>query len=219
MMVAHVGLTGSTVKRLHGRRLSITAIRPWSSWSREIWILGPGVDSADYLVCRVSKLSSIKEQDEMSIEENRALVRSWYDVPSIAEWLRRRPDVKDIEGSDTERLKAAMPAFFAPEYVSHRPGGDMPLEAFVQYQITRLPAFPDLSCTVEDIIAEGQKVMVRFIVRGTHTGRFRDIPATGKKIEMGGISLERCAAGKMVEGWHYSDTLGMMQQLGMIPSQ
>ncbi|MDH3680723.1 MAG: ester cyclase, partial [Acidimicrobiia bacterium] len=91
--------------------------------------------------------------------------------------------------------------------------------AFVQYQITRLPAFPDLSCTVEDIIAEGQKVMVRFIVRGTHLGAFRGVPATGKKIEMGGISLERCAGGKIVEGWHYSDALGMLQQLGMIPSQ
>ena len=155
----------------------------------------------------------------MSSADNKALVRSWYDVPSIGEWLRQRPEIADIEGADTERLKAAMPAFFSPEYISHRPGDDMPLEAFVRYQITRLPAFPDLSCAVEDIIAEGQKVMVRFTIRGTHLGVFRGISATGRKIEMGGISLERCAAGKMVEGWHYSDTLGMMQQLGIIPSQ
>ncbi len=155
----------------------------------------------------------------MSIDENKDLVRSWYDVPSIEEWLRRRPEIENVVGTNTDKLKSAMPAFFAHEYTSHRPGGDMSLEAFVQYQITRLPAFPDLSCTVEDIIAEGQKVMVRFIVRGTHLGTFRGIPATGKKIEMGGMSLERCAAGKMAEGWHYSDTLGMLQQLGMIPSQ
>lgn len=155
----------------------------------------------------------------MSIEENKALVRSWYDVPSIEEWLRQRPEVDNVDATETEQLETVMPAFFAPEYISHRPGGDMPLETFVQYQITRLPAFPDLSCTVEDIIAEGQKVMVRFVVHGTHLGTFRGIPATGKKIEMGGISLERCAGGKIVEGWHYSDTHGMMQQLGMIPSQ
>ena len=155
----------------------------------------------------------------MSIEDNKDLVGSWYDVPNIAEWLDRRPELADMDGSDTDKLKAAMPSFFSPEYISHRPGGDMPLEAFVQYQITRLPAFPNLSCTVEDIIAEGDKVMVRFIVRGTHLGEFRGTPASGKTIEMGGISLERCAAGKMVEGWHCSDTLGMMQQLGMIPAQ
>ncbi|MEZ5407696.1 MAG: ester cyclase [Acidimicrobiales bacterium] len=112
-----------------------------------------------------------------------------------------------------------MRAFFSPDYISHRPGGDLPFLAFVEYQLERLPAFPDLSCTLEDVIAEGSKVMVRFIIRGTHLGTFRGLPATGRKIEMGGISLERCADGKIAEGWHYSDTLGMMQQLGMIPSK
>ncbi len=155
----------------------------------------------------------------MSTEANKALIRSWYDVPSLEEWLRQRPEVKNVEANEMEKLKIVMAAIFAPEYISHRPGGDMPFEGFVQYQISRLKAFPDFSCTVEDIIAEGQKVMVRFIVRGTHLDMFRGIPATGKKIEMGGISIERCAGGKIVESWHYSDTLGMMQQLGMIPSQ
>jgi steroid delta-isomerase-like uncharacterized protein len=118
-----------------------------------------------------------------------------------------------------EKLKIVLPAFFAPEFIVHRPEGDMPFEAFVQYQISRLTAFPDFSCTVEDIIAEGQKVVVRFIVRGTHLGMFRSLPATGKKIEIGGIGIYRCADGKIAEGWSYLDTLGMMQQLGMIPSQ
>ncbi len=155
----------------------------------------------------------------MSTEANKALIRSWYDVPSLEEWLLQRPEVKNVEANEMEKLKIVMAAIFAPEYISHRPGGDMPFEGFVQYQISRLKAFPDLSCTVEDIIAEGQKVMVRFIVRGTHLDMFRGIPATGKKIEMGGIGIERCAGGQIVESWHYSDTLGMMQQLGMIPSQ
>ena len=155
----------------------------------------------------------------MSTEANKALISSWFDVPSLEEWLRQRPEVKNVEATEMEKLKIVIPAFFAPEFIVHRPEGDMPFEGFVQYQISRLTAFPDFSCTIEDIIAEGQKVMVRFIVRGTHLGMFRGIPATGKKIEMGGISIERCAGGKIVEGWHYSDTLGMMQQLGMIPSQ
>jgi steroid delta-isomerase-like uncharacterized protein len=155
----------------------------------------------------------------MSTEANKALMRSWYDVPSLEEWLRQRPEVKNVEATEMEKLKIVIPAIFAPEFIVHRPEGDMPLEGFVQYQISRLKAFPDFSCTVEDIIAEGQKVMVRFIIRGTHLDMFRGIPATGKKIEMGGISIGRCAGGKIVESWSYADTLGMMQQLGMIPSQ
>ena len=155
----------------------------------------------------------------MSTEANKALIRSWFDVPSVEEHLRQRPEVKNVEATEAEKLKLVIAAFFAPEFIAHRPEGDMPFEGFVQYQISRLEAFPDLSCTVEDIIAEGEKVAVRIIIRGTHLGMFRGLPATGKKIEMGGISIDRCAGGKIVEGWHYLDTLGMMQQLGMIPSQ
>ena len=91
----------------------------------------------------------------MSTEANKALVRSWYDVPSLGEWLCQRPEVKNVEANEMEKLKIVLPAFFAPEFISHRPGGDMPFEDFVQYQISRLKAFPDFSCTVEDIIAEG----------------------------------------------------------------
>ena len=153
----------------------------------------------------------------MSTEENKALIRSWFDFPGQEEWLRQRPEFKNVEATEAEKLKIA--AIFAPEFIAHRPEGDMPFEGFVELQISRLRAFPDLSSTVEDIIAEGQKVMVRFIVRGTHLGMFRGLPATGKKIEVGGIGIYRCGGGKIVEGWSYLDTLGMMQQLGMIPSQ
>ena len=155
----------------------------------------------------------------MSTEANKALIRSWFDVPSVEEHLRQRPEVKNVEATDVEKLKIVLPTFFAPEFISHRPEGDMSFEGFLQYQISRLEAFPDLSCTVEDIIAEGEKVAVRIIIRGTHLGMFRGLPATGKKIEIGGIGIYRCAGGKIVEGWVYLDTLGMMKQLGMIPSQ
>ena len=155
----------------------------------------------------------------MPTEANKALIRSWFDVPSLEEWLRQRPEVENVEATELEKLKIVIPAIFAPEFIAHRPEGDMPFEGFVQYQISRLTAFPDFSCTVEDIIAEGQKVMVRFIIRGTHLGMFHGIPATGKKIEVGGIGIYRCAGGKIVEGWVYLEPLGMMQQLGVIPSQ
>lgn len=80
-----------------------------------------------------------------------------------------------------------------------------------------LAAFPDASFVVENMLAEGDFVAIRVTMRGTNLGPFRGIPATGKKIEMGYMDLCRIAGGKIVEVWVYSDTLGLMQQLGAIP--
>ena len=76
-------------------------------------------------------------------------------------------------------------------------------------------AFPDLTLTVEDIIAEGDKVVVRFIGRGTHKGDLGGIPATGAKTEAGAIEIFHIVDGKIVEVWEISDRLGILQQLGM----
>ncbi len=80
-------------------------------------------------------------------------------------------------------------------------------------------AFPDLQVTIEDMIAEGEKVVVRVTMRGTQQGEFMGIPATNKKIEIGEMHIVRFAGGKMVEHWGQEDSLGMMQQLGVIPTE
>ena len=80
-------------------------------------------------------------------------------------------------------------------------------------------AFPDLQVTIEDMIAEGEKVVVRVTMRGTHQGEFMGIPATNKKIEIGEMHIVRFAGGKMVEHWGQEDSLGTMQQLGVIPTE
>ena len=82
-----------------------------------------------------------------------------------------------------------------------------------------LTAFPDLKGSIDDMIAEGDKVAVRFTIQGTHQGVFRDIAPTGKRITVSGLEIDRCAGGKFVETWLISDRLGMMQQLGAIPSK
>jgi predicted ester cyclase len=78
-------------------------------------------------------------------------------------------------------------------------------------------AFPDLHGTIEDQIAEGDKVVMRMTYRGTHQGELMGIPATGKPVTMTFISINRIAEGKIAEGWVNFDALGMMQQLGVIP--
>ena len=80
-------------------------------------------------------------------------------------------------------------------------------------------AFPDFRSTVEDQIAEGDKVVTRWTMRGTHRGEFRGIAPTGGRITVRGMGIFRFSdEGKVVESWDNFDQLGMMQQLGVVPS-
>ena len=78
-------------------------------------------------------------------------------------------------------------------------------------------AFPDQKWTIEEMIAEGDKVVNRFTWRGTHRGDFLGIPPTGNHVEVKGMVIDRFADGKMVDTRILMDNLGLMQQLGVIP--
>ena len=79
-------------------------------------------------------------------------------------------------------------------------------------------AFPDIHETVEDIIAEWDTVVTRTTWRGTHQGAFLGIAPTGKQVSVSGIDISRVASGKFVEHWQSADNLGLLQQLGVVPS-
>ncbi len=87
-------------------------------------------------------------------------------------------------------------------------------DGFKQRVQTIRSAFPDWELTAEEMLGEGDKVVTRWRGRGTHRGPFRGIPATGKKIEVTGIAIDRVVDGKRVEGWVEWDMLGLLQQLG-----
>ncbi len=86
------------------------------------------------------------------------------------------------------------------------------------YMTAVLAAFPDLHVTPEDVIAEGDSVVARLTSRGTHQGEFQGIPPTGKQITLTGIEVFRIADGTIAERWGEFDFLGLLQQLGVIPS-
>ena len=79
-------------------------------------------------------------------------------------------------------------------------------------------AFPDLEVTVEDVIAEGDLVAVRWTARGTHQGDLFGIAPTGKQATVTGITIDRFSGGKVAESWTNWDTLGLLQQLGAVPT-
>jgi steroid delta-isomerase-like uncharacterized protein len=81
-------------------------------------------------------------------------------------------------------------------------------------------AFPDMSATVEDVVAEGEKVVTRVTLRGTHQGEVEEFgPPTGRQVETQGITIHRIDGGKIVEEWNSWDNMSLMQQLGLVPEQ
>jgi len=109
----------------------------------------------------------------------------------------------------------------APDFVNHNPAipglpngpeGVKPIMAGFR------AGFPDLRFDIEDQIEEGDRVVTRFTARGTQTGEFMGIPPTGKRVEVGGIQIERIVDGKIVEHWRVSDDLGILTQLGVVGS-
>ncbi len=79
-------------------------------------------------------------------------------------------------------------------------------------------AFSELHFSIEDLIAEGDKVVARTTSRAIHSGDYQGLPPTGKQIAFSGITVERIKDGKIVERWASYDMMGLMQQLGLVPS-
>jgi steroid delta-isomerase-like uncharacterized protein len=79
-------------------------------------------------------------------------------------------------------------------------------------------AFPGFTTEIKDMIAEGDRVAVHHVHRGTHAGDFNGIPATGRPIAVTGIEIVRVHDGQIAEFWHLDDFLGLMQQLGVVPA-
>ena len=88
---------------------------------------------------------------------------------------------------------------------------------FKQLVVMLRTAFPDLHFTLEEVIAEDDKVMTRALLRGTHRGEYLGIAPTGKPVAVMGMVVLRIAQGKFQEGWLMMDNLGLLQQLGMVP--
>lgn len=123
----------------------------------------------------------------------------------------------------------AIEELFASDYASYHVGadvagrqpGDVPSAhaSIRQYFSTLRAAFPDMHFTIEDQIAEGDRVVMRWTGRATHLGPYEGLPATGKSGIVTGMTIYRIAGGKVVEGWTNLDELGMLRQLGLLPEQ
>ena len=138
----------------------------------------------------------------MSTEANKTIVRRYQ------------------EAYNTNNLDA-LTEIVSPAFMSHSlaPGLPAGLQGGnLMHQMT-MAAMPDYQVSIDDLIAEGDRVVARFTMTGTHTGaEFLGLPASGRKIDVSGISIFRLADGKIVEHWANEDALGLLQQLGAMPN-
>jgi len=137
--------------------------------------------------------------------------------PQVPKQLTR--EQKDGMVRATMRNRSAE-RFLAPDYIDHTipPGMPQGIDGLHQMAVMFMAGFPDMRITVEDQIAEGDKVVSRVIMKGTNRGSFMNMPATGKEIVMRGVRIDRLAGGKIAEHWAVADQMSMMQQLGALPT-
>lgn len=132
-----------------------------------------------------------------STEANKAAVRRLYE--------------ESVNGGRNDLL----PELIAPELA--QPDGSRGPAAFEATVAALRTGFPDIHFTIEDLVAEGDRVAVRWTWTGTHTGTFRGFPATGRSVHNSGIVIYRFANGRIAAGVLETDRLGALQQIGAIP--
>ena len=135
----------------------------------------------------------------MSTEQNKAIARRFFEA---------------FEAND----QAAFDELLSPDLVAHtHASGPVNREAMLQGISAFNAAFSELHFTMEDLIAEEDRVATRETVRAIHTGDFQGLSPTGKRIAISGMTVERIRDGKIVERWVNVDYMGLMQQLGLVP--
>jgi len=136
----------------------------------------------------------------MSIEENKAIVRRYQEI---------------LNANDLDALDQVVAADIStPDIMPGMPPG---IEGARQAHKIGIAGMPDWHVTIEDLIAEGDKVAARITMTGTHTGDFVGIPPTGRRIKITGMYIARIANGKIVEHRGVEDAVGLLQQLGAMP--
>jgi steroid delta-isomerase-like uncharacterized protein len=137
----------------------------------------------------------------MSLEENKAI------------------ELRFFEEVVNKGNLAAIDELLADNFIQRdaTPGTADDREGQKQFFAVAHSAFPDFHSTLEDMFAEGDRVVQRFTARGTHKGEWMGIAPTGKQMTVSGIAIHRITGGKIVEGWTSMDMLGALQQLGVVP--
>ena len=149
--------------------------------------------------CSVPNDAEMAQDEITSVEQNEAVIRQVLDL------------------IDERNLDQAF-ELYALDYIYHGPTGELRGRDGIRglWEVF-LAGFPDLHSTIEDMVSEGDKVVLRWRIEGTHTGEFMGVAPSNMKITLGVTEIFRVANGQLVEAWDQFDRLGLMQQIGAIP--
>ncbi len=138
----------------------------------------------------------------MSTEANKAIIRRWWEA---------------INQGNADTI---IDDIYTADYTLHDPSLPEPVvgtQGVHEFIANVTAAFPDLQMTMDDLVAEGDRVVQRLTARGTHQGEFLGVPASGKTITIWLLVISRMADGKVAEEWQMIDALTLMQQIGAVP--
>lgn len=138
-----------------------------------------------------------------TIEQNKRLITRYFDEV----WNQGKLEVLN--------------ELIAPNYINHSPGAPNPKpgpEGLKPIVEALRKGMPDVHYTIQDMVVTSDKVAVRLEMTGTHTGNFFGLAPTGKQVTVSQFQIERIENGKIVEHWRQTDDLGLMRQLGLLPS-
>ena len=140
----------------------------------------------------------------MTAEENKALARRSWEV---------------VTQGSLDTLEDALAEVYADDFILHEAAGVfVGIQGLARFVSTMRSALPDLRITIEDDVSEGDKVATRWVAQGTQQGELRGPDPTGNQVTATGITIHRIEEDKIVEEWSNWDALGMMNQIGAVPS-
>jgi predicted ester cyclase len=159
----------------------------------------------------------------MPTEENKELVRRFFTGPG-EEFIRQALKTENPMAVLMERTREDFSELLTPDFKIHSTFGNLSLEEYVQNNVMTCLAIPDVSFPIDHMVAEDDKVMIRFTMRGTFEGKMQvppwgDIQGKGNKLNCAGVYTCRFTNGKIAEAWALYDTLTLMQQIGVFPNQ
>jgi steroid delta-isomerase-like uncharacterized protein len=160
------------------------------------------MENRNYGTSALQRVGAKERSQLMSAEENKKVVQRFWGV-----W--EEEDFVDL-----------IDELLAPDYVNHSPGmPDQPTGPEGVKAVVSMfrSGMPDLRVTIDDMIAEGDKVATRYTIEGTHEGELFGVPPTGRRLSIESMTVERVSGGKIIEHRRITDTLDMMQQLGVVP--
>jgi steroid delta-isomerase-like uncharacterized protein len=178
------------------------------------FILSPKV--APPSVEALKKCSTVKLQIILKVQYN-----PYQAMASSAQEQQKNKQVvrQFFEAADRQDIEEMGELVSNTNYFFHFPGiPPMDWNTHKQFFIAFTGSFPDLHHEIVDLVAEGDKVAVRFNVTGTHKGELQGIPPTGKKVSFGAMDFITLMDGKITEDWLSVDMMGLMQQIGAIPA-